>query len=61
MNDAQKNPLKVSEIKYDSQGCPSVKYIGQGAAVIVNPATGNVITVYPISTQRLNSLLKINK
>ena len=53
--------MKVSEIKYDSQGRPSVKYTGQGATVIVNPATGNVITVYPTSTQRVNNLLKINK
>lgn len=58
IDDAVNNPLKVSEVKYDSQGRPSVKYIGKGATVIINPETGKIITVYPTSTQRLNSLLK---
>ena len=42
INDALNNPLQISDIKFDSQGRPSVKYIGQGATVIVNLETGNI-------------------
>ncbi|RCW31952.1 DUF4258 domain-containing protein [Marinilabilia salmonicolor] len=59
INDALKNPIKVSDVKIDQLRRPSVKYIGKGATVIINPETGKVITVYPTSTQRLNSILKI--
>jgi len=38
-----------------------VKYIGKDATVIVNPETGKIITVYPTSTQRANSILKTQK
>jgi hypothetical protein len=58
INDALKNPLKVTEVNYDAQGRPSVKYIGNNTTVIVNPDTGKVITVYPTSTQRVRSILK---
>jgi hypothetical protein len=61
INDALKNPLKVTEVKYDTQGRPSVKYIGNDATVIVNPETGNIITVHPTGTQRVNSILKTKK
>ena len=60
INDALKNPLKVTEVQYRENG-PSVKYIGNNVTVVVNPETGNIITVYPTSTQRVNSLLKLNK
>ena len=53
------NPLKISDIKYDAQGRPSIKYIGKEATIIINPEKGKIITVYPTSTQRLNSILKI--
>ena len=54
----RQNPLKVSGIKYDAQGRPSIKYIGKEATIIINPEKGKIITVYPKSTQRLNSILK---
>jgi len=59
VNNALKNPLKVTETQIDVQGRPSVKYIGRNATVTVNPETGKIITVYPTSTQRVNSLLKL--
>jgi len=46
INDALKKPLKVTEVKYDSQGRPSVEYIGNKVTVVVNPETGNIITVH---------------
>ena len=52
------NPLKITKIKYDSQGLPSIRYIGHKATVVLNPETGKIITVYPTSTQRLNNILK---
>ena len=61
INEALKNPLKVTETTYDAQGRPSVKYIGSKTTVVVNPETGNIITTYPTSTQRSNSILKQNK
>ncbi|GHU61608.1 hypothetical protein FACS1894123_01250 [Bacteroidia bacterium] len=61
INDAMKNPLKIGDVKFDSQGRPSVTYIGTETTVVVNPETGTIITVYPTSTQRLNNILKINK
>lgn len=51
INDALRNPLKITDMKYDTQGLPSIKYIGNNATVIVNPETGNIITVYPTSTK----------
>ena len=39
IDDALNNPLKVTDVKYDSQGRPSIKYIGKNATVVVNPTT----------------------
>jgi RHS repeat-associated protein len=50
INDALKNPLKVTEVQYRENG-PSVKYIGNKATVVVNPETGNIITVIPTGTK----------
>ncbi len=61
INDAIKNPSKITDVKYDSQGRPSVKYIGNKVTVVVNPETGNIITIYPTSTQRINTILKTKK
>ena len=61
ISNALKNPLQVTEIRYDSQGRPSVRYIGNNATVIVNPETGNIITVYPTSAQRLNNVLNLKR
>ncbi|MFV0291024.1 MAG: DUF4258 domain-containing protein [Mangrovibacterium sp.] len=58
IQDALQSPLKTTEAKYDSQGYPSVKYIGASSTVVVNPETGKIITVYPTSSQRRSSLSK---
>jgi hypothetical protein len=51
INDALKNPLKITEVKYDAQGLPSVKYIGNNVTVVVNPETGNIIMVHGTSSK----------
>ena len=55
---AIKNPLKKTEVKHDSQGRPSEKYIGEKATVAVNPDTGKIVTVHPTSTKSVNRLQK---
>ncbi|MDH6344169.1 RHS repeat-associated protein [Parabacteroides sp. PFB2-12] len=57
INDALKNPLKITDVKIQENGA-SVKYIGREVTVVVNPETGKIITVYRTSTQRVNSILK---
>lgn len=49
--DAVKNPLKKTDVKYDSQGRPSEKFIGEKATVAVNPETKKVVTVYPTGSK----------
>jgi hypothetical protein len=46
--DAIKNPLKI-ESGVNVQGLPFQKFTGQNAAVIVNPQTGKVVSVWPLS------------
>ena len=40
IQDALNNPLKVTGIKYDGSGRPSMTYIGEKATVVINPDTG---------------------
>lgn len=47
-----KYPIKVDSIKYDSQGRPSKKYIGDYATIAINPDNGRIITVYPTTSKR---------
>ncbi len=54
--DALKNPLNVTDVKYDNQGRPSKKYIGEKATVAVNPENGNIVTVHGTHTKLLNKL-----
>ena len=56
VNDALSNPLKVTEVKYDASGRPSVQYVGQKATVAVNPNTGKVITTWKTSSKLANKL-----
>jgi hypothetical protein len=46
--DALKNPLKVLE-GIDHQGRPFQVFHGESARVVVNPSTGNVVSVNPLS------------
>ena len=59
IKDALQNPLQMTEIRYDNQGLPSVKYIGENSTVVVNPDTGLIITVYPTSTITVNKLKSV--
>lgn len=56
IRDALQSPLKITEIKYDSQGRPSKNYIGATATVSVNPDNGNIVTVYGTHTKLANKL-----
>ena len=56
IDDALNNPLKVTDVKYDSQGRPSIKYIGTNATVVVNPTTGKIITVHGTHTKNVKKL-----
>ena len=58
IGDALKNPLKITEVKYDVQGRPSKKYIGEKATVAVNPENGNIVTVHGTHTKLINKLKK---
>ena len=56
--DAKKNPLKVGEVKVDSQGRPSQRTIGSRAEVVENPETGNIVSVNPTSSKKAERLQK---
>lgn len=45
-------PIKVDAIKYDNQGRPSKKYIGDYSTIAINPDNGRIITVYPTTRKR---------
>ncbi len=47
MQDALNNPVRIHELKYDDFGRMSQRYDGKGTTVVINPATGRIITVYP--------------
>lgn len=49
---AIKHPIKIVPVKYDKQGRPSKKYIGDYATIAVNPDDGRVITVHPTSRKK---------
>ena len=53
--DALINPLKVGKIKKKDNG-KSKEIIGENARVIINPDTGNIITVWKTSTKLRNKL-----
>lgn len=54
--DARSNPLRVSEVKYDSFGRPSQQYIGRNATVVVNPNTNKVITTWKTGSKTAGRL-----
>ena len=55
---AVKKPLKVSDIKIDSEGRSSQRFIGKNAEVVINPTTGRIISVNPTSTKKARRLCK---
>lgn len=58
---ALKKPLDIGKIKIDDLGRSSKKYIGSKATAVINPETGNIITVYPTSSGTAKKLLELNR
>lgn len=56
--DALKKPLKIKEMKIDTLGRPSQRYIGQHAEVVINPSTKKVVSVNPTSTQKAKKIIE---
>lgn len=50
------NPLKIKKDKTDKQGRISRKYIGEKTSVVVNPATGNIVTTHKTSSKTAEKL-----
>lgn len=50
------NPLKITEVKYDSLNRPSFNVIGEKSTVSINPKNGNVITVHKTHTKVVKKL-----
>jgi RHS repeat-associated protein len=57
IKDALKNPLQLGSVKIDSLGRPSQTLVGRSATVVVNPQTGQIVTLYPTSSRRARKLL----
>jgi len=55
--DAVKNPLNVKDVVKDALGRLSQRYIGREAEVVLNPETGQVISVNPTSSAKAARLL----
>ncbi|MEO6633168.1 MAG: RHS repeat-associated core domain-containing protein, partial [Mucilaginibacter sp.] len=55
--EAIKNPLKIGEVVIDKFGRPSQRFIGRLSEVVINPETGKIISVNPISSKKLAKLL----
>lgn len=54
--DTIENPLKITEIKYDTQKRPSFNIIGERSTVCINPENGNVITTYKTHKKLIEEL-----
>lgn len=53
---ALKDPLKVGEVKIDSKGRPSQRYVGEKAETVINPETKKIVSVNPTSTKKAERL-----
>jgi hypothetical protein len=47
--DAIRNPLDKRPVKFDRQGRPSQRHVGEKAEVAINPATNKFVSVNPTS------------
>ncbi len=56
--DAYKSPLRVGPVRYDKFGRPSRLFQGRRAQVVVNPQTGDVVSVYPTGSRLRRQLLR---
>ena len=55
--DTLASPLKIEDVKIDSLGRPSQRFIGQKAEVVINPETNQVVSVNPTSTKKFEKLV----
>jgi hypothetical protein len=55
--DTLASPLKIEDVKIDSLGRPSQRFIGQKAEVVINPETNQVVSVNPTSTKKYEKLI----
>ncbi len=58
---AIRNPLDVRPVKYDSQGRPSQRSIGENAEVVINPESNKVVSVNPTSSKKAAKLQEVNQ
>ena len=56
--DAIKNPLKIGNVVTDQLGRQSQRFIGRYGEVVINPQTGQIISVNPTSSSKAAKLLK---
>lgn len=50
------NPLKITDVKFDVEGRPSLQYIGERATIVLNPKTGNIVSVWKTGSKRVKKL-----
>src|SRR5690606_34941282 len=56
--EALKDPLKTGEVIIDNLGRQSQRFIWKNAEVVVNPKSGQIISVNPTSTKKAAKLIK---
>jgi len=50
--DALKDPLHIKPVKVDDLGRSSQRFVGQQGSVVVNPESGKIISVNPVSSKK---------
>lgn len=58
LKDAFENPLHIDDIKIDSLGRPSQRFIGEKATVNINPETGTVATIWKTGKSKIKKYKK---
>ncbi|GAB6011589.1 RHS repeat domain-containing protein [Viscerimonas tarda] len=56
--DAVRNPLKTGNVVIDQFGRSSQRFVGKSGEVVINPQTGQIISVNPTSTNKVDKLTK---
>lgn len=56
IEDGLSNPLKITDTKFDSEGRPSLQYIGERATIVLNPVNGNIVSVWKTGSNRVKKL-----
>ena len=56
IEDGLSNPLKITDVKIDSEGRQSLQYIGERATIVLNPVNGNIVSVWKTGSNRVKKL-----